>query len=323
MHSGRGLGIVVVLCISACCATSAPGQLPTATGRTVQLSTSPNHKLFIPDGYLHTGQAVDLLVHFHGDFATVNNNAKYANLNAVVVNVTYGGLSSAYQTPFSDPALFGNILNDALTKLRAEPDFADNTIWGNEAISSFSAGYAAVREILKTQSYYDQIDGIHLADSLYASFTSGSDQTPLASQMVDFKRYALAAAQGNKTFLFSHSQVPTFTYCRTDQCADDLVQHVGASWQSYNAVGLGGMQFYRRALLGDLSIFGATGTDAAAHSLHLQYMGQFLSGLPLAQVPEPSAGLIVAGLVTSFLRRPRYGRSLTPSPCRPSFTKTG
>lgn len=223
----------------------------------------------------------------------------------MIVNVTYSGLSSAYQTPFSDPALFGNILNDALTKLRAEPDFPDNTTWGNEAISSFSAGYAAVREILKTQSYFDRIDGIHLADSLYASFTSPSDHTPLASQMVDFRRYALAASQASKTLIFSHSQVPTFTYCRTDECADDLVQHVGATWQTYTATGLGGMQFYRRALLGDFSIYGATGTDANAHAIHLQYMGQFISGLPLAQVPEPSVAVFLTVLMLLKRRRMR------------------
>jgi hypothetical protein len=108
--------------------------------------------------------------------------------------------------------------------------------------------------------------------------------------MVNFKRFALAAARGEgKTFLFSHSQVPTFTYCRTDECADDLVGHVGATWQAHNATGLGGMQFYRRALLGDLAIYGATGTDAAAHTRHLQWMGQFLDELPLAQIPEPSS----------------------------------
>ena len=255
MRGFRSFALIVagLLLLTPC----AHAQLPTATGRTIVLSTDAQqrHKLFIPDQFVNTGQPVDVLVHFHGDFATVNNNAKYANLNAVVVNLTYSGLSSAYQAPFSNPALFGNILSDALTKLRAQPDFADDVSFGNLAVSSFSAGYAAVREILKSPAYFDQIDGIHLADSLYASFTSATDHRPLASQMVDFRRFALAAAQeSGKTLLFSHSQVPTFTYCRTDECADDLVQHVGAAWQAYHATGLGGMQFYRRSLLGDFAL---------------------------------------------------------------------
>ena len=304
----RGLHVAaLVVAVVALFQVRANAQLPTATGRTIVLSTDAQqrHKLFIPDHFVNTGQPVDVLVHFHGDFATVNNNAKYANLNAVVINVTYGGLSSAYQTPFSNQALFGDILGDALTKLRAQPDFADNVNFGNRAISSFSAGYAAVREILKSPSYFDQIDGIHLADSLYASFTSATDHTPLSSQMVDFKRFALAAAaeEDGKTFLFSHSQVPTFTYCRTDECADDLVQHVGAAWQTYNATGLGGMQFYRRSLEGDFSIYGATGTDANAHTSHFQWMGQFLGALPLAHVPEPTGAAAIPLLALVLARR--------------------
>lgn len=312
----RALGVYLAFVMHLVLAFVASGQLPTATGRTFNLSTDPNgyHKLFIPDGYTHTGSNVDVLVHFHGDPQTVNNNAKYAQLNAVVVNVTYPGLSSAYQTPFSNPALFGNVLSAALTRLRAESDFADNVNWGNQAISSFSAGYAAVREILKpTQSYYSQIDGIMLADSLYASFTSGSDQSPLDSQMVDFRRFALDASNGSKVMLFSHSQVPTFTYCRTDQCADDLAEHVGATWQSYAATGLGGMQFYRRAIKGNLAMYGALGTDGPSHSLHLQYMGQFLDELPLSRIPEPSSGLTIAMLAGALAARPT-ARRLPPPP---------
>jgi hypothetical protein len=294
----------------------ARAQLPTASGRTIVLATDPQqrHKLFIPDHFVNAGQPVDVLVHFHGDFATVNNNAKYANLNAVVINVTYGGLSSAYQTPFSHQSLFGNILADALTKLRAQPDFADDVSFGNLAISSFSAGYAAVREILKSQSYFDQIDGIHLADSLYASFTSATDHRPLASQMVDYRRFALAAAQANdKVLIFSHSQVPTFTYCRTDECADDLAEHAGAAWQTYHASGLGGMQIYRRSVLGNFSVYGASGTDAPAHAMHLQWMGQFLGALPLAHVPDPRSVYVILPLsVTALMRRRQHaaGRRL-------------
>jgi hypothetical protein len=301
---------IIVLAVS----LTAHAQLPTATGRTINLSTDAQnrHKLFIPDGYLHTGQPVDVLFHFHGDPQTVENNAKYAGLNAVIINVTYSGLSSVYQTPFSDPALFGNIMNAALTSLRAQPDFDDNTTWGNLCVSSHSAGYAAVREILKpTQSYYSQIKGLMLADSLYASFTSAGDHTPLASQMVDFKRFALDASNGAKTLIFSHSQVETFTYCTTEECADNLITHVGATSAPFSGTGLGNVQFYRKAIKGNFQIWGELGSDAPAHSQHLQYMGQFLDELPLAHVPEPSAALLLAALALARGSRAR-ARALPP-----------
>ncbi len=267
--------------------------IPTATGRTFTLPTSANHKLFIPDTLDLTSDDVDVLVHFHGNPATVNNNAGYADLNAVIVNVTYNGFSGAYSTPFGDPALFGNVMDSALSTLRAQPDIAGSVNWDQMSISSFSAGYGAVRQILKQPSYFDQIDGLLMADSLYASFTSAADHTPLASQMVDFKAFAQAAANGTKTMFVSHSQVQTYTYANTAQTADDLMQHVGVTPTSVNESGLGTLQFYRRAEIGNFGVWGATGSDAAAHGQHLQYMAQWLGDLPFDNEPPGPGGTIV------------------------------
>jgi hypothetical protein len=294
----RGLGILL-MGMSVVMFMAARGYaqvIPTVTGRTFTLPTSANHKLFIPDGFDLSAQGVDVLVHFHGNPATVNNNAGYAGLNTVIVNVTYSGFSSAYSTPFSDPTLFGNVLDSALSTLRGQPDFPANTQWDQLGISSFSAGYGAVREILKQPTYYDQIDGLLLADSLYAGFTSSSDHTPVAYQMVDFKRFALDAANAQKTMIVSHSQVQTYTYANTAETADNLMQHVGVTPVSTTESGLGTLQFYRKAQLGDFSVWGATGADAPAHSRHLQYMGQWLGDLPFDDVvlPPPITGDINA-----------------------------
>ena len=267
--------------------------IPAVTGRTFTLPTSPYHKLFIPDTLNLTGDNVDVLVHFHGDPATVENNAGYAGLNAVIVNVTYPGLSSAYSTPFSDPALFGDLLDSALTTLRDQPDIPDTVHWDQLSVSSFSAGYGAVRKILQQPTYFDRIDGLLLADSLYASFTSSTDHTPLASQMVDFEAYAIAATNGTKTMIVSHSQVPTYTYANTVETADDLMQYVGVTPYSVNEAGLGTLQFYRRAEIGNFQVWGATGSDAAAHSKHLQYIGQWLGDLPFDSDPSGPVDPIV------------------------------
>src|SRR5439155_9108488 len=125
-----------------------------------------------------------------------------------------GSVSSAYQTPFAaDTTLFGDVLNDALTTARSQASIPDNANWRKVSVTSFSAGYGAVREILKQPTYYSRIDAMTLADTIYASFTSSTDHTPLDSQMVDFRSYAQAAANGNKTLVLSHSQVLTYTYC--------------------------------------------------------------------------------------------------------------
>lgn len=289
--------VVAALC------SSAFAQLPTATGRTINMSAA-EWKVFIPSTYQPRGNVADVLVHFHGDPQTYWNNAKYANLNTIIVTVNYSGLSSAYSTPFSNTALFGNLVNEALTKVRAESDIPDTLVWDKLAVSSFSAGYGAVREILQESVYRNDIDVLLAADSLYA--TTAGDGTPLDSQMVDYKTFAALAQAGSKTFLYSHSQVPTFTYEETRECGDEIMQSLGISASAYNATGLGTLAFYRHAKSGNFELWGALGTDGDSHLEHLRYVGEFMEEMPVAKVPEPSAAALVALAVPFILKRRRH-----------------
>jgi hypothetical protein len=128
--------------------------------------------------------------------------------------------------------------------------------------------------------------------------------------MTDFKRFALDASNGAKTLIFSHSQVETFTYCTTEECADNLTSHIGATSTAFTGTGLGNVQFYRKAIKGKFQIWGELGSDAPAHSQHLQYMGQFLDDLPLSHVPEPSVGILLAPIALGAPRRTPFSFSL-------------
>ena len=280
----RTFGTLFAVLLALITARPADAQLPVATGRQIAMSNSA-WRLFIPSTYhARSGNVADLLVHFHGDPQTVWNNAQYANLNAIVVTVNYSGLSSAYSTPFSNAALFQTVLDEALTKVRAEADIPDTLAWDKLAVSSFSAGYGAVREILKSATYRNEIDALLAADSLYA--TTAGDGTPLDSQMINYKTFAGLAKNGSKTFLFSHSLVPTYTYESTQETGDELLQHLGLSATANNVSGLGTLNFYRRAQSGNFHLWGATGSDGDAHLAHLRYVGEFLEDLPLARLAD-------------------------------------
>lgn len=257
-------------------AQAANAQLPVATGRQIDLSRS-QWKLFVPDDYTSDGNQVDLLVHFHGNSQTVWNNAAYANLNAVIVTVNYSGLSSAYSNPFADTTLFQQLLDDAQSTLAVQPDFGSNTAWDHLAVSSFSAGYGAVRSILRTPTYFEAIDSLLAADSLYA--TTSSDGTALNSQMADYKAFASRAAAGDKRFIFTHSEVPTFTYESTAETGDELLQHLNLTPQASDAEGLGPLRFYREAEQGNFKLWGARGADGEGHLNHLRYLGEWLDDL--------------------------------------------
>jgi hypothetical protein len=299
------LACLAALISSFACTAVASAALPTATGRSFTLSNAA-WKVFIPSTYVPRADNVaDVIVHFHGDPQTYWNNAKYANLNSIIVTVNYSGLSSAYETPFSNAALFQQVMDEALTKVRQQSDIPDNLAWDKIGVSSFSAGYGAVRQILKSATYRNDIDCLLAADSLYASFTSGADHTPLDSQMADYRTYASLAAAGSKTFIFSHSQVPTYTYCETRECADDLMAWVGTASSPISMPGLGTLGFYRHAKKGNFEVWGATGSDGDSHLEHLQYIGDFLEDMPLAKVPEPSAFVLSMVPLSLLMRRRR------------------
>lgn len=293
-------------------ASTTSAQVPTATGRSFTLSNTA-WRVFIPSTYYQRpGNVADVLVHFHGDPQTYWNNALYANLNAIVVTVNYSGLSSAYSTPFSNSSLFQQVVDEALAKVRQQSDIPDDLQWDKLAVSSFSAGYGAVREILKIATYRNEIDALLAADSLYA--TTAGDGTPLDSQMVDYKTFASLAKNGQKTFLFSHSQVPTYTYESTQECGDELMQYLGIAATSYNVNGLGTLNFYRRAEAGNFRLWGALGTDGDSHLEHLRYIGEFLEELPIAKlVPGDYNNSGVVDAADYVLWRNAIGRGTLPN----------
>jgi hypothetical protein len=301
--------LLAAFLVTSTLASLASAQLPTATGRTIALSDS-HWQLFIPDNFVQTGSSADVIFHFHGDPATFHNNVWWSKRNLIQVTVNYDGLSSAYQTPFSNTALFQTLMDDALAKARAQNDIPDNLSWRKVVVSSFSAGYGAVREILKQPSYFNRIDSLLAADSLYASYANyPTDVTPLDSQMTNYRAYALAAKNGTKTFIYSHSQVPTGGaggYCSTVDCANDLLAWISATALADNSKGLGTLDFYRRADSGNFHLHGALGTDGDAHLEQLRYIGQFLQELPVSVVPEPT-GVTPIVLILIGTRRMKRG----------------
>ena len=77
--------------------------------------------------------------------------------------------------------------------------------------------------------------------------------------MANYRQYATDASNGLKTFIFSHSQVPTYTYCETSECADDLMAWINASPVTDNSHGLGTLDFYRYAKKGNFVVHAGAG----------------------------------------------------------------
>ncbi len=274
-------------------------QAAAASERILPLPSDARHTLWIPGDYQHTNRAVDVLVHFHGDPATVRASARSAELNCVVINVTYGGLSSVYRIPFSQHRqLFTTILDEALTALRGQPDFADDIAWRRVAVSSFSAGFGAVREILKNEDDFDRIAGLCMVDSLYCGYVGeGTDAVQIGkvdpTLMKDFLRYAQAAVRGEKVMILTHCRLPTPGYASTLETADYLLDALKLTAEpndgrpqllaakSESRTLSAPFQLYRRAERNGFLLYGSLGQEGADHVAHLRQLPVWLSQLPL------------------------------------------
>lgn len=266
---------------------SAPASAPAVDGRMIQLDVGV---LFVPGHFRGGPDRVDLLIHFHGDPATVARNVVAARLNCIVVIVNYPGLSAVYARPFQDRQLFGRIVEDALKRLKEHRTIPPGAAWGTICVSSFSAGFGAVREILKDQRYMDMIDGLCMADSIYAGYAGEIENRHVNPEnMADFRRFAALAADGKKTFILSHSYLVPGSYASTIETADDLIHHIGGRRVTVSDPAKAPFQVLSKCEKGNFRVYGCAGTDGQAHMEHLRRISRWLSHLPLSRAGSDAA----------------------------------
>jgi hypothetical protein len=224
----------------------------------------------------------DLIVHFHGAVKTVTDALRKCDRNVALAIVNFPGLSTAYSKPFvANPGLFKQIQERAAVAVAGSSTNRRDP-WRHIYVSSFSAGYGAVREILRTPVYFEKIDGIVAADSIYASLQQKKPQRKVdATNMRDFQRFAaLAVDRKSKTFVLSHSAQPT-PYASTTETADYLLQSLNIDRKRDTSISTQTIRQISRAERGQFFVFGFKGTSSKAHMQHLHNIDLFWQRLPL------------------------------------------
>lgn len=228
-------------------------------------------QLFIPDYYQFPADGQFTLVfHLHSASWAAEDEVYKAHANAILFNIHLGGLSSPYQNYFTDSAAYPTIRATILSTL-TNGGYATNPVIARTLITSFSAGYAGVREILKTPANWDNISSINLADGLHCS----SNSATMAVQMQDFLSFAEQARDMEKVMLLTHSSITTSGYQSTTQTADYLINGIGALRVPFLATDEIGTQ-YSRCDTGKFHIKGYYGQTAADHLQHLYNMDLML-----------------------------------------------
>ena len=232
--------------------------------------------LYVPVDYQTINNAADVIVHLQGADAVVTESNIQSGKKACLVVINTSGLSEAYAKLFrDDPQLFSRILGE--TKQKLTEQFKEPIQIRKLVVTSFDAGYGAVREILKSTQYFGMITDIVLADSLCAGYVQQSGKNvPDPANMKDFRVFASLAAGSRKTMIITHSQIVPGTHASTIETADVLIAAAHATRTLKSGADATTMQLESAADRGRFHVRGYLGTTLDDHVNHLRQMREAL-----------------------------------------------
>ena len=240
-------------------------------------------QLFVPAAAVARKRAtMPVVVHFHGAPWLIEQHVARSAPHAALIAVNLGAGSSRYAAPFADATTFATLLDeaaDATARITGQ-----RPTWSGVALTSWSAGYGAVRAILAEPRHAARVNAVILLDSLHASYViEGDSSAPRAKdpavKVVDldvFTRLAAEATAGRKRFWVTHSEVYPGTYASTTDTADTLLASLTLSRRPVLKRGPLGMQQLSEASRGGFQVLGFAGNSAPDHVDHLYALGEWL-----------------------------------------------
>lgn len=211
-----------------------------------------------------------LVVHFHGAGWLVEVAAVQRRAACIAVNLGTG--SSVYARPFTAKGSFSKLLEEASAKANArfEP----------VVLSAWSAGYGAVRQILRDPAAHARIRAILLLDGMHAGYVDGKPG-PKESRLVeadleDFVNLGREALAGRKRFVITHTEIFPGTFASTTETTDFLIGRLGLKRTAVLKWGPLGTQQLSEVSQGKLSILGYAGNSAPDHVDQLHALGDHL-----------------------------------------------
>jgi hypothetical protein len=248
--------------------------LPGASLVLSQALSKPVEVYFTDQGH---ERRVNLLIHFHGAGYVPKRAAYDSGRPFIVAVVNLGSGSTVYENEFRDEATFPKLAETIRTSVseKATTEIEISRIY----LSSFSAGYGAVRAILKNHPSLP--DGIVLLDGLHTDYVPSGrvlaqGGTLNTEKLKGFLDYARVALEGKKQFLITHSEIFPGTYASTTETADYLINALHLQRHAVLKSGPAGMQMLSETHRRGLTILGFAGNTAPDHIDHFHGLPMFL-----------------------------------------------
>lgn len=244
-----------------------PAQRPAGRREKLSLGT-----LFVP-AKLQSKRHAPVLFFFHAQGLVPELAA--ARNHMVVVSAVLGAGSRVYAKPFLDRTRFGKLLQEAET--RAGMKLGPITLGG------WSAGCGAIRQIMSTPEYYDQVANTIMIDGIHTSYVTGKPG-PLESQIDPqplqiFIKLAHDAIEGKKHVIITHSEIFPGTFASTTETSDYILNALGLHSRAVLKWGPMGTQELSEVRVGKFLMVGFAGNSAPDHVDELYSLPTYLKWL--------------------------------------------
>ncbi|HUP90546.1 MAG TPA: hypothetical protein VM100_14400 [Longimicrobiales bacterium] len=247
--------------------------------------SGPNGKfipIFIPEASKKT-KNLNLVVHFHGSAPLVSEYAAaQVGHDHIIATVQLGSGSGIYDRSFNDPAVFDSLL--ARVRAQTAASLQHDVAFRSIILSGWSAGYGAVRAILRDSAHAELIDGVMLLDGLHTGYIPDKKLIADGGQLDTanfpaFLRYARWAMTGRKRFLITHSEIFPASFASTTESSSYMIDALGLKRTPVLEWGAMGMQQLSLTRMGRFEVRGFAGNAAQDHVDHLHALGYFVREL--------------------------------------------
>jgi hypothetical protein len=241
----------------------------------------------------------DLVIHFHGH-EPIRKEFVKTSTGVVLVGIDLGIGSGVYQQSFASPQTFTRLVASVEAEMARRSGNPKAHV-RKLALSSWSAGYGAVDQILR-QTGGKNIDAVILLDSLHAGYDNAATHTLKTLQLDPFVAFAKRAATGKAFMFMSHSSIIPPGYASTTETASYVISQVGGKPQKAKKEDVLGLDMIRKYDKSNFHVRGYDGDDKPDHCAHL--------------------GLIAGVMKSHILPRWKTPQTKTNSPKQPASVKT-
>lgn len=238
--------------------------------------------MFVPDGCAWPGE--DLWIHFHtAPWFIVQEHQRFGFKMPLLV-LNWGQGSTTYANPMKSSGALKKWV-DAATYPRAGDAQEQMPVPFQNIrlhVSSFSAGYGAVREVLiQDPGAFSNLKTLILCDSMYGSLVEGvSPRTVAKEHIAPWRPVAERAMKGECTFMTTTTMITPQTYASTWEVAQALVRDLGFSMSEVAegsiAAAKGEQKLLRRFDSGRFHVWSYAGESPESHMTHPRRLAELI-----------------------------------------------